>query len=227
MDSFSDDKFLTLYGTRAYHEIWEKMCAQVFDNKLDTKVSELNIGLDSDEKLIDIIEKPKWIFDDFSEEKDTFIPDLITIDDEKELYNKFDETQLTLDDKVVSYIEKNLYKKKLFDNLIIKIKSNNNVDTNKFTKAFKQYLNDRIELNQRLKNFNRVKQLRLFIIGLMLIIFSIIIGTVLNSIIYTIISTIGSFAIWETSNIWIIENMDSKVEKRILKSLLKAQIEII
>ena len=47
-----------------------------------------------------------------------------------------------------------------------------------------------------------------------------------NSIIYTIISTIGSFAIWEASNIWIIENMESKIKRRILTSLLKANIEI-
>lgn len=47
-----------------------------------------------------------------------------------------------------------------------------------------------------------------------------------NYIIYTIVSTIGSFAIWEASDIWIVENLDSKIEKRKLQGLLKAKIEI-
>ena len=36
---FSDDEFLTVYGTSKYEHIWEEMCACVFDNKLDDNLN--------------------------------------------------------------------------------------------------------------------------------------------------------------------------------------------
>ena len=151
----------------------------------------------------------------------------VKVRNEEELYNRFDETKNTLSDEVISYIEENLNKKRILVNLIIKIKSDNFIDEKQIEKAFKVYIDNKIELNQRHKRFNRLRQIRLFVIGLIFISISIIIGTILNSVLYTIISTVGSFAIWEASNIWIVENMESKIEKRILQSLLKAKIEII
>ena len=150
----------------------------------------------------------------------------IKVDNEEELYNKFDETKSTLNSKLISYIEENLNKKNVFDNLIIIVTSPSNIDENQFKKAFEQYVKDKILLNQKRNRFNKLKQIRLLIIGFIFIIISTIIATLFNSVIYTIISTIGSFAIWEASNIWIVENMDSKIEKKILTSLLKATIEV-
>ena len=112
LNSFSNDKLLTLYGTGAYHEIWEEMCAQVFDNKLDTKIIDLDLGfeskpclknelsdldIDCESTLINIIKKPTWIFDGFSVDKDTFIPDLISIDSENKLFMIFDAKYYNLD----------------------------------------------------------------------------------------------------------------------------------
>ena len=95
-NSFSNENFLTLYGTTSYHVIWEEMCSQVFGNKLDKKLKDLidsiikcplkNSLTDLDEKydynlrLKDLIEKPNWISnDDFDIlADDSYIPDLIT-----------------------------------------------------------------------------------------------------------------------------------------------------
>ena len=101
------------------------------------------------------------------------------------------------------------------------------IDEEKIKKAFSKYINDKIEYNERKKRFNRVKQIRLFIIGIIFIGLSILIGAILESILYTIISTIGSFAIWEAANIWIVENMESKIEKGLLQNLLQTKIEVI
>ena len=120
LNSFSHDKLLSLYGTRAYHEIWEEMCAQVFNNKLDTKLIDLDVGfeskhslkkelsdlgIDCESTLINIIKKPTWIFDGFSVDKDTFIPDLISIDADKKLFMIFDAKYYDLD---IDYIKKSL-----------------------------------------------------------------------------------------------------------------------
>lgn len=83
MNSFTNENFLTLYGTTSYHVIWEEMCSQVFSNKLDKKLKELlkhNEKYSSKLRLIDLIERPKWVsnYDFGLRAKDTFIPDLIT-----------------------------------------------------------------------------------------------------------------------------------------------------
>lgn len=133
----------------------------------------------------------------------------------------------TLSNDVISYIEDNLEKKKIIEDLVIKIKTNDDVDEDHIKKVLNNYIEDKIELNERHRKNNKLKQIRLFIIGLIFIILSIIVGKTLDTILYTIISTIGSFAIWEAADIWIVENMDSKIRDRKLKSLLNSKIEIV
>lgn len=75
-----------MYGTNAFHAVWEKACADVFENKLNTPIGQLHLnkalaeGYDKKAKLIDLIEKPMWCGEDTVQRpKDTLIPDLITI----------------------------------------------------------------------------------------------------------------------------------------------------
>lgn len=80
---------ISMFGTTAYHAVWEKVCATVFDNKLSTTLGQLKMAVPladefkdrSSETLISIIEKPKWKGIDMEEvdATDTLIPDLISI----------------------------------------------------------------------------------------------------------------------------------------------------
>lgn len=80
---------ISMFGTTAYHVVWEKVCADVFDNKLNTALGQLKMSVPladefkkrSSETLINIIEKPKWKGTDMEEVEasDTLIPDLISI----------------------------------------------------------------------------------------------------------------------------------------------------
>lgn len=80
---------ISMFGTTAYYRVWEKACAAVFDNKLNTALGRLKMSVPlagefksrSREKLINIIEKPKWKGVDMEEKDaaDTLIPDLISI----------------------------------------------------------------------------------------------------------------------------------------------------
>lgn len=77
---------ISMFGTTAFHAVWEKACAAAFGNKLDTKIGQIPMsvplaeGYNKKTKLIDLIEKPKWSGEDTCQEaKDTLIPDLITI----------------------------------------------------------------------------------------------------------------------------------------------------
>lgn len=83
---FEEEQGLTMYGTTAFHAVWEKACAEVFGNKLNTPIGQLKMNVplsaayNGSTKLIELIEKPKWCGSDFVKEpKETLIPDLITI----------------------------------------------------------------------------------------------------------------------------------------------------
>lgn len=85
---FEDSDGICMYGTTAYHVVWEKICAEVFDNKLHTSLGQLKLHVPLAEKfqnqkkkeLIDIIEKPIWQgTDTIQTAKDTLVPDLISI----------------------------------------------------------------------------------------------------------------------------------------------------
>lgn len=85
-----DNDCISMFGTTAYHAVWEKACAEVFDNKLNTTLAQLKMSVPLAEqysskavkrqKLIDIIEKPIWQGENTEEKAaDTLIPDLISI----------------------------------------------------------------------------------------------------------------------------------------------------
>lgn len=75
---------LSLYGTNSFHLVWEAVCADILDNKLETRLGLLQLPLPLQPqysrslKLIDLIEKPYWTATG-NTAKDSLVPDLITI----------------------------------------------------------------------------------------------------------------------------------------------------
>lgn len=86
--TIDDVETFSMYGTNSFNLIWEKACAEVFDNKLNTALEDLKLAVPlaeqyknkSKKKLIEIIGKPIWEGNDAKEEaRETLIPDLISI----------------------------------------------------------------------------------------------------------------------------------------------------
>ena len=86
---------ISMFGTNSFNRVWEKVCANVFDNKLNVKLNELkqipnHDYFDSESKtLIEVIEKPKWRYketDNLVEQSKTLTPDLISIYPYKDSY---------------------------------------------------------------------------------------------------------------------------------------------
>ena len=87
----SHKKGFSMFGTNSFHVVWEKVCAEIFDNQLDTAIGNLKLpnekvppGYNRKMKLIDLIEKPKWYGkpDDKRYPKEaskTLLPDIISI----------------------------------------------------------------------------------------------------------------------------------------------------
>lgn len=86
---------LSIYGTNSFNLVWEKVCASVLNNKLDTTLNDLEqeFGFEikgiyaqrKDNTLKELIEKPRWTeynegeVNATAEANDTLIPDLISI----------------------------------------------------------------------------------------------------------------------------------------------------
>ena len=116
-NSFSNENYLTLFGTNSYHVIWEEMCKKVFGDKLNKSLKELGFK-DSKTKLIEVIKKPQWIYNDIKthEAEGTFIPDIVTfygkkfiILDAKYYKLKFDEKNLSGQPGLESITKQYLY----------------------------------------------------------------------------------------------------------------------
>ncbi len=81
-----ENQGISMFGTTAFHMVWERVCADVFGNKLNVNIGKIQlnvplaVGYDEKWKLIDLIEKPKWRgADTVQEARETLIPDLISI----------------------------------------------------------------------------------------------------------------------------------------------------
>lgn len=81
---FTDESNLLLYGTTAFHEVWESVCKYVFNDKLDKRLytlhlpSNLSSKYDPYSELINVIKRPVWNLKNQSKKTDTFIPDIVT-----------------------------------------------------------------------------------------------------------------------------------------------------
>lgn len=84
--SLYDMDCLSMFGTNSFNLVWEKACADVMDNQLESRLGTLKLptglkpGYDQNARLVDLIEKPMWTGAG-SRALDTLIPDLISIAD--------------------------------------------------------------------------------------------------------------------------------------------------
>ena len=79
----------------------------------------------------------------------------------------------------------------------------------------------------REKRCNTLKQIRLLILGTFFISVWLISSAFLDGIWPEVLSIIGSFAIWEASNIWIMDNPKLTLERKRLTSLKEAEITFV
>lgn len=81
----------SMFGTNSFNLVWEKVCAEVMDNQLQTSLGSLKLPVplseayDRKDLLISLIGKPNWVgirhngTEFIKESAETLIPDLITI----------------------------------------------------------------------------------------------------------------------------------------------------
>lgn len=97
--SVDQEDNISFLGTNSFNLVWEKVCAEVFDNQLDKPLSQLKLPYNDKKTLRDIIEKPRWCNDDKSirvRANDTLIPDIISLDKDKRVFAILDAKYYTM-----------------------------------------------------------------------------------------------------------------------------------
>lgn len=149
----------------------------------------------------------------------------IKIDSEGELYNSFDKYEETLSEDLISYINNKEEVSSIKEKETIELISKEKIDEDKFKKAFEKYCNEQLMLIKRKQKINSTKQIWLLVLGIIFIIFSITLADKLNVIVLEIISTIGSFSIWESANSWLLQSKVIKFEKLKILRLKSCEIK--
>lgn len=150
----------------------------------------------------------------------------INVDEEKDLYNSFDKFNKTVSEDVISYIMNKAEFVGITESIEIDVECKNDVNIDCFSNAYKQYIEDQMNLVKKESKLNTTKQIWLFVMGVLFITMSLVLSGIVNVIILEIISTIGSFSIWESANSWLIERKTLKIKKLKLNKLLKAKINL-
>ena len=151
----------------------------------------------------------------------------ICISEEAELYNSFDESGKTLSSDFIDYVSNALENRTVGERLAFRISSPDNIDETRLKNALSEYCESQGIVLKKQKSAKRINELRLLSIGVLFVVLGITFGTKINEVAATIISTIGSFSIWEAANIWLQELPKLKMEERKIKFLQNYQLTII
>ena len=148
----------------------------------------------------------------------------IKISDESELYCSFDPERLTLSDDVIDYIFTRYKEKSIKNRLVITIVSDKPVDMENLKKAFRKYLNDQSFILKREKRTNMIKQLWMFGIGALFVIFGLAASSHISLLTSEIVSTIGAFSLWEAASIWIVENPYNRIKQKWIRLISDTEL---
>ena len=149
----------------------------------------------------------------------------IKISNEDELYNSFDKYGETLSEDLISYINNKSEIALTNVKEDIEIISSKKIDENKFKNSFEKYCDEQLILLNRQQKVNKTKQIGMLLVGIVFIIFSILLTDKINLIILEIISTIGSFSIWESANSWLLQSKVIKFNKLRVMKLKNSEIK--
>ena len=151
----------------------------------------------------------------------------VHVHEEADLYNPFDPDQVLLSDDVVSYILRKYEERPdVREKHVIHIYSDSPVDEERVRQNIRHYTEEEGMMMKRQQQRSRVKQLRMFIIGLAFIAFWLFLAAKSENILVEVLSIIGSFAVWEAANIWIVEVPELKLNRRRLARLEETEIWI-
>lgn len=148
----------------------------------------------------------------------------LKIHEEADLYSGFDPDQTLLSDEVISYIVRRYQEKDLGDKPRLHIISDLPLDEDRVRKNIRDYMQQELEISVKEQKKITLKQLRLAVIGIAFIAVWLVLSAFTGTVIAEVLSIIGSFAVWEAANIWIIDRPEMRLTRMRLKKLMETEV---
>lgn len=149
----------------------------------------------------------------------------VKIHEEADLYNPLDPDKAHLCDDVIAYIFRKYLEKKRKEPFVIHIFSDLPVDEERVRKNLRAFMEHEEEIEEREQQISSMKQVRMFFIGISFIAIWMLAAKITNNILVEVLSIIGSFAMWEASNIWIVEKPYIRLKRHRLRRLMETEIK--
>lgn len=150
----------------------------------------------------------------------------VKIDREEDLYCGFDEAGLTLSDDVLEYITKSLEGRRRGEKLRLSFVSGLDLDEGRLERAIGLYMQSVERSVERLKRSSWLNSLRLLAIGVVFIVLGLVFTDRMGAVAAAIVSTIGSFSVWEAANVWIQEFPAIRAKERAVSFLKQSELVI-
>lgn len=148
----------------------------------------------------------------------------ICVDDERALYDEFDPGDQRLSDAFKGYLEDFIEDRKPSGGVRLELAGSKDFDLERFRRAYRRYIDRLRQRNRRDRVRKTASALRLLGIGVAFVLIGIAFARNMGEVMAAIVSTVGSFAIWEASAVWIEEMPVIAARKRILTRLGEAEI---
>lgn len=149
----------------------------------------------------------------------------IRIHEEDDLYNPLDPDRELISDDVVDYVERK-YSEDFdpLDRIVITVISDVPLEEERVRENFRHYMQDEQEILSKEQHRTAVKQAWLFLVGIIFIAVWLVFAVNTDNVFIEVLSIIGSVAMWEAADIWIVEAPETRIRKRRLQRLEDTEI---
>lgn len=143
---------------------------------------------------------------------------IINVDSESDLYSTFGGVG-DLSEEFKDFVIDKLKDTDLLEPVQFIFVSQEAVDEQRVRDSISTWIQDEKHDIQREEHTNRLRQLWMLIIGVVFVALSIVVEVLVGEISFTVLSTIGAFALWEAANVWIVENPHLRHRRHLVKHM--------
>ena len=151
----------------------------------------------------------------------------VHVENEKDLYEIFDEDQKTLNGALIRYLERQHNRNRHGDIPTIRFISEDRLDEARLKAALVSTVETAIEENRQQRRRARWSELYLFLLGLVSIVLGIALTNVTGIVYLQLLSLTAAFAIKEAASVQFLTIPKLKLEARRLRFVSRGKVEVI
>lgn len=142
----------------------------------------------------------------------------INVESENDIYSTFGGPG-DLNGEFVDYVIGKLKESEILEPVQLVFQSREPMNEQRVRDSLSMWIKKERHELQREERANKLRQLWLLIIGVAFVAVSIAVEVLVSEFSFTVLSTIGAFALWEVANGWILENPQLRIRRLLVKHM--------